>query len=46
MTVLLAAQTFIDACTTYHIKIAISDYTDERYDSAVFLDEWSHDNSQ
>jgi len=46
MTVLLAAQTFIDACTTSHIKIAISDYTDERYDSAVFLDEWSHDNSQ
>ncbi len=43
LTVLLTAQTFVDACTTYHIKIAISDYTDSDYDSAVFLDEWTYD---
>jgi len=46
LTVLLTAQTFVEACTTSHIKIAISDYTDSYYDSAVFLDEWSHDNFQ
>jgi hypothetical protein len=37
MTVLLTAQTNISAHITYHIKIAISDYSDWVYDSAVFI---------
>lgn len=36
-TVILAAQTNISANTSYHIKIAIADATDEVYDSAVFI---------
>ncbi len=41
ITVLLTAQTNISANITYHIKIAIEDYRDDWYDSAVFLKAWS-----
>jgi len=37
MTVLLTAQTYITAGVTYHVKIAIADYYDAVYDSAVFI---------
>jgi hypothetical protein len=37
MTVLLMAQTFISANVTNHVKIAIADYGDDIYDSAVFI---------
>ena len=40
-TVLLTAQTNISANVTYHIKIAIADYGDNDYDSAVFIKAWS-----
>ena len=41
MTVLLVAQASIAANVTNHVKIAIADFTDETYDSAVFLEAWS-----
>jgi len=41
MTVLLTAQTFISANVTNHIKIAIGDYLDDWFDSAVFINAWS-----
>jgi hypothetical protein len=41
MTVLLTAQTPIAANVTNHVKIAIADYSDDRYDSAVFIKAWS-----
>jgi hypothetical protein len=41
MTVLLTAQVQIDANVTNHIKIAIADYGDDLYDSAVFLKAWT-----
>jgi hypothetical protein len=37
MTVLLTAQTFISANVTNHVKIAIADYGDHVFDSAVFI---------
>ncbi|MGB8369560.1 MAG: choice-of-anchor L domain-containing protein [Limisphaerales bacterium] len=37
MTVLLTAQTNISANVAYHIKIAVADYGDDWYDSAVFI---------
>ena len=37
MTVLLTAQTFISANVTNHVKIAIADYLDPNWDSAVFI---------
>jgi hypothetical protein len=37
MTVLLTAQTLIFACVTNHVKIAIADYGDANWDSAVFI---------
>jgi len=37
MTVLLTAQANISANVAYHIKIAIEDYGDADYDSAVFI---------
>ena len=36
-TVLLTGQTNISASVTYHVKIAIADFGDSVYDSAVFL---------
>lgn len=41
MTVLLTAQAPISANMTNHVKIAIADYGDANYDSAVFLKAWS-----
>jgi hypothetical protein len=41
MTVLLTAQTNISANVAYHVKIAIADYGDQYYDSAVFIKAWS-----
>ncbi len=41
MTVLLTAQAPISANVTNHVKIAIADYNDDIYDSAVFLKAWS-----
>ncbi len=41
MTVLLTAQTNISANVTYHIKIAIADFGDHFFDSAVFIKSWS-----
>jgi hypothetical protein len=41
MTVLLEAEACITANVTNHVKIAIADYTDWLYDSAVFLEVWS-----
>ncbi len=41
MTVLLTTQTYITAGVTNHIKIAIADYGDWVWDSAVFLKTWS-----
>jgi hypothetical protein len=41
MTVLLWAQAQIAANVTNHIKIAIADYGDDLYDSAVFLKAWT-----
>ena len=41
MTVLLTAQAPITANITNHVKIAIADYSDDVYDSAVFLKAWS-----
>lgn len=40
-TVLLTAETNISANVTYHIKIAIADYGDSIFDSAVFIKPWS-----
>jgi len=40
-TVLLTAQKLISANVTNHIKIAIADYDDPDYDSAVFIKTWS-----
>ena len=40
-TVLLTAQKLISANVTNHIKIAIADYKDADYDSAVFIKTWS-----
>lgn len=41
MTVLLSAQVWIPAGVTNHVKLGVEDYTDEHYDSAVFLRAWS-----
>ncbi len=41
MTVLLTCQTQIQAGVTNHVKIAIADYGDDLYDSAVFVKSWS-----
>lgn len=41
MTVLLTTQAPISANVTNHVKIAIADYVDADYDSAVFLRTWS-----
>jgi hypothetical protein len=41
MTILLTAQAFISANVTNHVKIAIADYSDDLYDSAVFVKTWS-----
>ncbi len=41
MTVLLMAQTNISANITYHIKIAVADYSDSVFDSAVFIKRWA-----
>lgn len=41
MTVLLTCQTQILANVTNHVKIAIADYGDDLYDSAVFVKSWS-----
>jgi hypothetical protein len=41
MTVLLTAQALISANVTNHVKIAIEDYGDQYYDSAVLLKAWS-----
>ena len=40
MTVLLTAQAYIAAGITNHVKIAIADYADTVYDSAIFLKAW------
>jgi hypothetical protein len=40
MTVLLTAQIQIQAGVTNHVKIAIADYGDDQYDSAVFVKSW------
>ena len=37
MTVLLTAETYISAGVTNHVKIAIADYLDASWDSAVFI---------
>ena len=39
MTVLLTAQAQIAANVTNHVKIAIADFSDDQYDSAVFLED-------
>jgi hypothetical protein len=39
-TVLLTAQIQVSAYVTNHIKIAIEDYDDAYYDSAVFIKAW------
>ena len=41
MTVLLTAQTLISANVTNHVKVAIEDYGDASYDSAVLINTWS-----
>jgi hypothetical protein len=41
MTVLLSAQAQIVAGITNHVKIAVADYGDYRYDSAVFIKAWT-----
>jgi hypothetical protein len=41
MTVLLTARAQIAANVTNHVKIAIADYGDSLYDSAVFLKAWT-----
>jgi hypothetical protein len=41
MTVLLTAQIQIVANVTNHVKIAIADFQDDLYDSAVFIKSWS-----
>ncbi len=41
MTVLLTAQTSISANVTNHVKIAIEDYDDQNWDSAIFIKIWS-----
>jgi hypothetical protein len=41
MTVLLTAQAQISPNVTNHIKIAIEDYGDDLYDSAVFVKAWT-----
>jgi hypothetical protein len=41
MTVLLTAQAAISANVTNHVKIAIEDYQDTLFDSAVFIKAWS-----
>ena len=41
MTVLLTAQTYITTGVTNHVKIAIEDYSDSSYDSAIFIKPWS-----
>ncbi|HXD00968.1 MAG TPA: choice-of-anchor L domain-containing protein [Verrucomicrobiae bacterium] len=41
MTVLLTAQAQVAANVTNHVKIAIADYGDYLYDSAVFLKAWT-----
>jgi hypothetical protein len=40
MTVLLKAKFWISANVTNHIKIAIEDYKDPDWDSAVFIRQW------
>ena len=46
MTVQLTVQASIAANVTNHVKIAIADYGDTVYDSAVFLKAWSPSNCQ
>jgi hypothetical protein len=41
MTVLLTAQANISANVTNHVKIAIADYGDSFFDSAVFIRSWT-----
>ncbi|MGB8369562.1 MAG: choice-of-anchor L domain-containing protein [Limisphaerales bacterium] len=41
MTILLTAQAPITAGVTNHVKIAIADYGDSSYDSAIFVKPWS-----
>jgi hypothetical protein len=41
MTVLLSAQAQLSAGVTNHVKIAIADYGDAGYDSAVFIKDWT-----
>ncbi len=38
MTVLLSAQSAVQACQTYHLKLVIADVADELLDSGVFLE--------
>ncbi|MCH2045952.1 MAG: choice-of-anchor L domain-containing protein [Saprospiraceae bacterium] len=38
MTVALEAVAVVQACSTYHIKLAIADVTDAAFDSGVFLE--------
>lgn len=37
MTILLSAKASISANITNHVKIAVADYTDDRYDSAILI---------
>ncbi|HEX5399085.1 MAG TPA: choice-of-anchor L domain-containing protein [Verrucomicrobiae bacterium] len=46
MTVLLTAQATISANLTNHVKIAIADYGDQFWDSAVFIKFWSPNECQ
>ena len=41
LTVLLNAEKFIASGVTNHIKIAIEDYGDSSYDSAIFIKQWT-----
>jgi hypothetical protein len=40
MTVLLTARAQISTGVSHHVKIAIADYSDEFYDSAIFIKAW------
>ena len=44
MTILLSAEVWISADVTNHVIIGVEDYSDESFDSAVFLRAWSPDN--
>ena len=43
MTLKLTASIHIDASVTNHIKMAIEDYLDKNWDSAVFLEKWKQE---